>query len=320
MPDDYKKTVREVYAAAARAPDPGLCCVPGSAWTMPDLVVPPVMHEMNYGCGSAVSPSDLGGKRPVVYVGVGGGLEALELAYFRRFPGGVIAVDPVAEMREAAERNLEEAARLNPWFRPEFVRILDGEADALPVPDDSADLVAQNCLFNVFTDDDLEAALGEVYRVLAPGGRFSTSDPIATEPLPETLRRDGTLRARCISGCQTYEDYLSTLEGAGFGQIIVRARAPYRLLTPEEYPEVERPILLESLEVLAVKTGSSLAARVFTGRCAIYRGTGTSVRDGFAFAAGAPVPVSDEAATALAADPDFLVTDSTYHARSAGCC
>jgi len=321
MSDDYKKTVREVYAAAAMAPDRGLCCVPGSAWTMPDLLVPPVMHEMNYGCGSAVSPSDLGGKRPVVYVGVGGGLEALELAYFRRFPGGVIAVDPVAEMREAAERNLEEAARLNPWFRPEFVRVLDGEADALPVPDASADLVAQNCLFNVFTDDDLGAALGEVYRVLAPGGRFSTSDPITTAPLPETLRRDNTLRARCLSGCQTYDDYISILESAGFGQIIVRSRVPYRLLTPDAFPEVTSPILLESLEVLAVKTAhGSGGAKVFTGRCAIYRGTGTSVRDGFAFAPGAPVPVSDEAATALAADPDFLVTESTYHARSAGCC
>ena len=111
------------------------------------------------------------------------------------------------------------------------------------------------------------------------------------------------------------------MEDAGFGQIIVRARVHYRLLTPEEYPEVESPILLESLEVLAVKTGSlSPGAKVFTGRCAIYRGKGTSVRDGFAFAAGAPVPVSDEAATALAVDPDFLVTESTYHARSAGCC
>lgn len=321
MPDDYKKTVREVYAAAARAPDPGLCCVPGSAWTMPDLVVPEVMSAMNYGCGSAVSPSDLAGRRPVVYVGVGGGLEALELAYFRRFPGGVIAVDPVAEMREAAERNLEEAARLNPWFRPEFVSILDGEADALPVPDGMADLVAQNCLFNVFTDDDLGAALAEVFRVLAPGGRFSTSDPITTAPLPEALRSDDTLRARCLSGCQTYEDYISMMESAGFGQIIVRSREPYRLLTSDAFPEVESPILLESLEVLALKTGSpSGGAKVFTGRCAIYLGKETSIRDGFAFAAGTPVPVSDEVATALAADPDFLVTESTYHARSAGCC
>jgi SAM-dependent methyltransferase len=268
-----------------------------------------------------VSPSDLAGRRPVVYVGVGGGLEALELAYFRRFPGGVIAVDPVAEMREAAERNLQEAARLNPWFRPEFVSILDGEADRLPVPDASADLVAQNCLFNVFTDDDLDVALAEVHRVLAPGGRFSTSDPITTVPLPEALRMDDTLRARCISGCQHYEGYIAILESAGFGQIIVRSRVPYRLLTRHTFPEVMMPILLESLEVLAVKTRSpSGHAQVFTGRCAIYLGKDTSIRDGFAFAAGTPVPVSDDTATALAEDPDFLVTEPTYHARSAGCC
>jgi hypothetical protein len=95
---------------------------------------------------------------------------------------------------------------------------------------------------------------------------------------------------------------------------------PYRLLTPVEFPELEEEILLESLEVLAVKTGGPLPAKVFTGRCAIYRRKGTVLRDGFAFGAGTPVPVSNEAASALEADPDFLVTEPTYHARNAGCC
>src|SRR6266852_2011023 len=153
---DYLRTVEEVYAAAAKQPDAGLCCARSPSWHFPDLHVPPSMLEMNYGCGTTVDPRDLRASDTILYVGVGGGLEALQFAYFTRRPGGVIAVDPVAEMRSRAGANFAEAARLNSWFRPEFVTLLDGNALALPVADASVSVVAQNCLFNVFTAEDLE--------------------------------------------------------------------------------------------------------------------------------------------------------------------
>src|SRR5439155_7086408 len=110
---------------------------------------------MNYGCGSTVNPRDLKPDDTILYVGVGGGLEALQFAYFTRRPGGVIAVDPVAAMRDKAHANFLEAARLNPWFHPEFVHILDGNALDLPVPAQSVSVAAENCLFNVFVKEDL---------------------------------------------------------------------------------------------------------------------------------------------------------------------
>src|SRR5262245_13274434 len=131
---DYLRTVAAVYAEAAENPDANLCCVAAPAWRFPDLRVPRAMREMNYGCGSTVDPRDLREDDTVLYVGVGGGLEALQFAYFTRRPGAVMAVDPVAPMRERARANLAEAARLNPWFRPEFVTLLDGSALDLPVP------------------------------------------------------------------------------------------------------------------------------------------------------------------------------------------
>ncbi|HET6201556.1 MAG TPA: methyltransferase domain-containing protein [Planctomycetota bacterium] len=322
MPEDYKQAIQDYYAAAAVAADPSLCCVDGAFWSLPGLEFPPRMLEMNYGCGSTVHPSDLSGEEPVLYVGVGGGLEALQFAYFRRRPGGVIAVDPVAEMREAAARNLEEAARVNAWFRSEFVRIAEGTADALPVPGESVGVVAQNCLFNVFTEADLARALAEVERVLGIGGRFSTSDPVTTAPLPEALRRNATLRARCISGCTTYGRYLAALHASGFQRLVVRARRPYRLLLPAEFPELGQSVLLESLEVLAIKTGGvGPAPDVFTGRHAVYVGKDRfAVHDGNSFSAGTPVHVSDRLAAELEPRPDFVVTAPTYHARAAGCC
>src|SRR5439155_23715886 len=147
--NDYLKTVEEVYAEAARQPNADLCCTRSPLWRFPDLRIPPIMQEMNYGCGSTVDPRDLRGSDTIVYVGVGGGLEALQFAYFTRRPGGVLAVDPVAAMREKARANFAEAARLNPWFRPEFITLLDGNALALPADANSVTVLAQNCLFNV---------------------------------------------------------------------------------------------------------------------------------------------------------------------------
>src|SRR5713226_9969161 len=144
--NDYLKTVEEVYAEAAREPKTDLCCTQLPLWHFPDLKIPTIMQEMNYGCGSTVDPRDLRQEGTILYVGVGGGLEALQFAYFTRRPGGVIAVDPVAAMRERAQANFLEAGRLNPWFRPEFVRILEGNALHLPTPSESVNVVAQNCL------------------------------------------------------------------------------------------------------------------------------------------------------------------------------
>ncbi|MFO0980205.1 MAG: methyltransferase domain-containing protein [Planctomycetota bacterium] len=322
MADDYMTCVRETYAAAALEPDPSLCCIAGTHWSLPDLHVPAAMQEMNYGCGTTVHPGDLIGHRPILYVGVGGGLEALQFAYVRRLSGGVIAVDPVPEMRAAAERNLLAAARLNPWFDPAFVRIVDGAAESLPVADASVEVVAQNCLFNVFSAGDLARAVREVHRVLVPGGRFSSSDPVSSLPVPDSLKRSHTLRARCCAGCQTYDEYLATLAAGGFSRLVVRSRIPYRLLLPREHPEIERAILLESLEVLALKTAAhDGVAEIHSGRHAIYRGPGSFCLDGrFTFAAGTPVSISDATAQRLAVRPDFLVTEPTYHARGPGCC
>src|SRR5258708_25400653 len=104
------------------------------------------MLDMNYGCGSTVDPRDLRKADTVVYVGVGGGLEALQFAYFTRRPGAVIAVDPVTAMRDQARVNFEEAARLNAWFRPDFIALRDGSALEVPVASATATVLAQNSL------------------------------------------------------------------------------------------------------------------------------------------------------------------------------
>jgi ubiquinone/menaquinone biosynthesis C-methylase UbiE len=319
----YLKTVEAVYAEAAERPDADLCCTASAGWRLPGLTVPEAMLRMNYGCGSTVDPRDLGPGDTVLYVGVGGGLEALQFAYFTRRPGSVIAVDPVAAMRAKARANFDEAARLNPWFRPEFITLLEGSALDLPVPDASVTVLAQNCLFNVFTRADLDRALAEVVRVLKPGGLFATSDPVSPVPLPAALAADEVARAKCITGCQTFDDYLAALTGAGLGRVEVRARVPYRYLHSSDYPALTAPVMLESVEVAAYKVPEAEdGPAVFTGRTAVYAGPGESFDDGrgHVLRRGVPVPVSDAAAARLARLRDVVVTAPTYHTRGGGCC
>lgn len=321
----YLETTAQFYAKAAETPQEGLCCVSTPPLQLPGLKIPEIMQQMNYGCGSTVHPTELFGEPTVLYIGVGGGIEALQFAYFCRQPGGVIAVDPVAEMREAATRNLQSAATENEWFNPEFVKILAGDAFALPMPDASVDVVAQNCLFNIFEPEDLQQALSEAYRVLKPGGRLIMSDPIATRPIPPHLQQDERLRALCLSGALSYEDYIQHLIGVGFGQIEIRARRPYRLLDTQNY-NLDEPLLLESLDSVSFKVPiPDDGACVFTGKTAIYAGEEAMLDDGAGhlLQRGIPVAVCDKTAANLARKfPSnlMMITESSWYYSGGGCC
>lgn len=320
----YLDVAAEFYRDAAIDPQEGLCCTTTPVWKLPDLVVPEAMIEMNYGCGTTVHLQDLDTGMKVVYVGVGAGLEALQFAYFTRTEASVIAVDLVPEMIAVAQENFQEAARLNPWFDPSFVELRVGDAMALPVDDESADLAAQNCLFNIFIDDHLDKALREMKRVLRSSGKLVLSDPVAPEPLPAHLQSDDRLRAMCLSGAQTYDRYLEMLVEAGFGTIEVRARQPYRVLDKARY-ELDRDIVLESVEVAAISDPVPPdGACVFTGRTAIYVGDEETFDDGAGhlLLRDMPLQVCDKTADRLASlgHPQIVVTESTYHYRGGGCC
>ncbi len=320
----YLETTAKFYAEVAQTPQVGLCCVQSTPWQLPGLNVPCQMQQMNYGCGTTVHPTELAGEPTVLYVGVGGGLEALQFAYFCRRPGSVIAVEPVEAMRRAATSNLAAAAKKNPWFDPSFVEIRIGDAFELPVPDASVDVVAQNCLFNIFEPADLTKALQEAYRVLKPGGRLLMSDPIATRPIPEHLRQDERLRAMCLSGALTYQEYIQHLVNVGFGQVEIRARRPYRLLDCQTY-SLETPLLLESLDSVSFKVIiPEDGPCIFTGKTAIYSGKEEFFDDsaGHILQRGVPASVCDKTAAKFAASmpKEITITDSTWHYTGGGCC
>lgn len=321
---NYLDTTVNVYKEAALKPDVGLCCTTTPVWQLPGLSIPKIMQEMNYGCGSTVHPRDLVNNPKILYVGVGGGMEVLQFAYFSRQKEGVIGIDIVDEMLKACDDNLTVAEDQNPWFRKDFVSLRKGTALSLPVEDCSIDVAAQNCLFNIFTKEDLKMALAEMYRVLKPHGRLVLSDPVTEQTMPDSLKNDERLRALCLSGSLPLQEYLDMITEAGFGTVEIRAKRPYRILAPGQY-DTKELIMLESVEVCAIKDPMPEDGPcIFTGKAAIYFGNEEYFDDkkGHVLMPNQPLSVCDKTAKALAKlhRKDIFISESTYFYDGGGCC
>ena len=320
----YLEATNDLYKKAALTPDVGLCCTTTPIWKFPGLEIPMIMQEMNYGCGSTISAQDLINNPKILYVGVGGGMELLQFSYFSRQKGGVIGVDVVDEMLEASKLNFKIAEEQNDWFKSEFIELKKGDALSLPIDDESIDIAAQNCLFNIFKTDDLKKALQEMYRVLKPHGRLVMSDPTCEQLMNETLRNDDHLRALCLSGSIPIAEYIKALTDVGFGTIEIRGRRPYRILDTVNYPTDEL-IYIESIEVCAIKDPMPAdGACIFTGKAAIYYGSDDYFDDkkGHVLMKNQPLAICDKTAGAIASlgRNDIFISESTFHYNGGGCC
>ncbi len=320
----YLDATNDLYKEAAITPDVGLCCTTNPIWELPGLSIPVIMQQMNYGCGSTVHARDLTNNPKMLYVGVGGGMELLQFAYFNRQEGGVIGVDVVDEMLDASRKNFEVAEEENDWFKSEFVELRKGDALNLPIEDNTIDVAAQNCLFNIFKEADLKRAIEEMYRVLKPHGKLVMSDPTCEQEMNQTLRNDDRLRALCLSGSLPIKQYIKALTDVGFGTIEIRARKPYRILDPKHYP-TEELIYIESIEVAAIKDPMPEDGPcIFTGKAAIYYGGEDFFDDkkGHTLLKNQPLAVCDKTANALGSlgRDDIYISESTFHYDGGGCC
>ncbi len=238
--------------------------------------------------------------------------------------GGVVGIDVVDEMLEASRKNFKEAEAQNDWFKSEFVDLVKGDALNLNVEDNSIDVAAQNCLFNIFKAEDLKKAIEEMYRVLKPHGKLVMSDPTCEQPMNDELRNDDRLRALCLSGSLPIAEYVKALTDAGFGTIEIRARKPYRILDTKNYPTDEL-IYIESIEVAAIKDPMpSDGPCIFTGKAAIYYGDQDYFDDkaGHILLKNQPLAICDKTAGALQAldRDDIYFSESTFHYDGGGCC
>jgi N-acetylglutamate synthase-like GNAT family acetyltransferase len=108
------------------------------------------------------------------------------------------------------------------------VEFLKGDIEAIPLPDNSVDVIVSNCVINLSTDKN--RVFREAFRVLKPGGRFAVSDTVFQGDLdliPEWIRRSAVAWSQCVSGSLEERDYLARLRAAGFVEPSVQVTQVY---------------------------------------------------------------------------------------------
>ena len=164
------------------------------------------------GCGNPTAVAELRPGEVVLDLGSGGGIDVL-LSASRVGPTGfAYGLDMTDEMLELARRNADEAGATNVEFRK-------GRIESIPLGDASVDVVISNCVVNLSTDK--AAVLGEVARVLKPGGRVGISDVVADDALSPTERAERGSFVGCIAGALSFAEYRAGLEAVGLGVILV---------------------------------------------------------------------------------------------------
>jgi arsenite methyltransferase len=178
--------------------------------------LPASCTERFAGVGRPLAAVQLHGGAVVLDHACGAGTDLL-LAAQRIGPGGhAIGVDLTPGMRAAARRAAREAGL------EARVDILPGNFDALPLADASVDAVLSNGVLNLAPDK--RAVLGEVMRVLRPGGQLGLADVVLARPLDELARANPALWAACIGGALHEPVLLRLLEETGFAAVRIVAR------------------------------------------------------------------------------------------------
>lgn len=129
--------------------------------------LPPAVTESFAGVGNPLGLGEIGPGQTVLDLGSGAGMDSILAARGVGPSGRVIGVDVTEAMLAKARRNASALGVENVEFRR-------AEADSLPVPDGSMDLVISNGVFNLCLDKP--KVLAEVFRALKPGGRFQMAD------------------------------------------------------------------------------------------------------------------------------------------------
>ena len=278
-PDEVREQVRDHYAARVRSqsaccgPAPSTSCCssaaielePSNTWgaalySADELTqAPDEAANVSYGCGNPTAIAALRPGEVVLDLGSGGGLDCFLAARKVGPHGYVYGVDMTDEMLELAHRNATKAALTNVEFRK-------GTIEALPLADESIDVIISNCVVNL--SPDKEQVLQEAFRVLRPGGRLAISDVVidgdlADLPVSEAKVRQALSWAGCIAGALTIAQFKGYLAAAGFEQIDVQIQQRYSLDALGIAPATVTQLLpLATAETLARRfTSSILAAR-----------------------------------------------------------
>ena len=185
--DLLKSEIKKTYASVSDEPEKDFIFPTGRAWAedlgYPDELtnVPDASAESFAGVANPWSMGRLTPGERVLDLGSGAGTDSLIAAQMVGEQGRVTGIDMTQEMLAKARAAAAEMGATN-------VDFVEGEAERLPFPDASFDVVISNGVIDLVPDKD--AVFMELFRVLAPGGRIQVADVTIQNPVSAEGRRN----------------------------------------------------------------------------------------------------------------------------------
>jgi arsenite methyltransferase len=185
--DLLKSEIKRTYASVSDEPDKDFIFPTGRAWAE-DLGYPGELANVPEAAvesfAGVANPWAMGRLTPgerVLDLGSGAGTDALIAAQMVGEQGHVTGIDMTQEMLAKARAAATEMGATS-------VEFVEGEAERLPFPDASFDVVISNGVIDLIPDKD--AVFTELFRVLAPGGRIQVADVTIQNPVSAEGRRN----------------------------------------------------------------------------------------------------------------------------------
>ena len=132
------------------------------------------------GTGNPFAMGELVAGEKVVDIGSGGGIDSLVAARMIGPDGEVVGIDMTPAMLEKARAAAAESGVRNVEFREAFM-------EEIPVADGWADVVISNGVLNLTPDKP--KVMGEMFRVLRPGGRLQLADILVTREVSNEAKQ-----------------------------------------------------------------------------------------------------------------------------------
>jgi len=230
-----KAKIRERYGKIALSGNSDCCCTPQECnsvefnpklssisigYNDKELEAIPETSILGVGCGAPLNFADLKEGDTVLDLGSGAGIDAFLASKIVKESGKVIGIDFTHEMLMKSRKAAAENGFKNVKFKKGDLE------NNIPVVNNSVDAAISNCVINL-TKDKVKT-FREIYRILKKGGmgRMIISDLITSKEVEEKSVNSERW-CSCVDGALTKENYLKSIEVAGFQNIEILSEEPY---------------------------------------------------------------------------------------------
>jgi len=182
-----KSEIKKTYSSVSEQPETDFIFPTGRAWAedlgYPDELanVPDTAVESFAGVANPWTMGRLATGERVLDLGSGAGTDSLIAAQMVGDQGRVTGIDMTPAMLGKARAAAAEMDVTN-------VEFVESEAERLPFPDESFDVVISNGVIDLIPDKD--AVFAELHRVLVSGGRLQIADVTIQNPVSAEGRRN----------------------------------------------------------------------------------------------------------------------------------